>query len=55
MRLSEENQIKALRTCVEGIMVGNYLTTVGKSPAEDIKTVNELGKIIVNYDQAYQP
>lgn len=31
MRLSEENQRKALNSCVEGIMVGNYLTTVGKS------------------------
>ena len=30
MRLSEENQRKALTTCVEGIMVGNYLTTIGK-------------------------
>jgi len=47
MRLSEENQKKALRTCVEGIMVGNYLTTVGKAPEEDIKTVSELGKVIV--------
>lgn len=47
MRLSEENQRKALKTCVEGIMVGNYLTTIGKAPEEDIKTVNELGKKIV--------
>lgn len=47
MRLSEENQKKALSTCVEGIMVGNYLTTVGKAPEEDIKTVSELGKVIV--------
>lgn len=47
MRLSEANQRKALKTCVEGIMVGNYLTTIGKAPEEDIKTVNELGKKIV--------
>ena len=47
MRLSEENQQKALVSCVEGIMVGNYLTTVGKAPEEDIKTVNLLGKKIV--------
>lgn len=47
MRLSEENQKKALNSCVEGIMVGNYLTTVGKAPEEDIKTVSELGKAIV--------
>lgn len=47
MRLSEENQKKALNTCVEGIMVGNYLTTVGKAPEADIKTVTELGKTII--------
>ena len=47
MRLSEENQRKALKTCVEGIMVGNYLTTIGKAPEEDIKTVNELGLTIL--------
>lgn len=46
MRLSEENQRKALNTCVEGIMVGNYLTTIGKNPDDDIKTVKELGKTI---------
>ena len=47
MRLSEENQRKALKTCVEGLMVGNYLTTIGKNPDEDIKTIAELGKNIV--------
>lgn len=46
MRLSEENQKKALKTCVEGILIGNYLTTTGKKPEEDIKTVAELGKNI---------
>ena len=46
MRLSEENQRKALNACVEGIMVGNYLTTIGKNPDDDIKTVEELGKTI---------
>lgn len=46
MRLSPENQKKALRTCVEGIMVGNYLTTVGANPEDDIKTVQEIGKKI---------
>lgn len=46
MRLSEENQKKALKTCVEGILIGNYLTTTGKKPEEDIKTVAELGKKI---------
>ena len=47
MRLSEENQRKALKTCVEGLMIGNYLTTIGKNPDEDVKTVAELGKNIV--------
>ena len=46
MRLSDENQRKALHSCVEGIMVGNYLTTVGKAPEEDLKTITELGKTI---------
>ncbi len=46
MKLSDENQKKALRTCVEGIMTGNYLTTTGKTPEEDIKTILELGKNI---------
>jgi biotin synthase-like enzyme len=48
MRLSEENQRKALQTCVEGILIGNYLTTVGKAPEQDILTVNELGKTIIS-------
>lgn len=46
MRLSDENQRKALNSCVEGIMIGNYLTTVGKAPEEDIKTVTDMGKKI---------
>lgn len=44
MKLSQENQELALKTCVEGILVGNYLTTVGKEPLGDIKTVEKLGK-----------
>ncbi len=46
MRLSEKNQELALKTCVEGILIGNYLTTVGKNPEDDIKTVEKLGKKI---------
>ena len=46
MRLSPENQEKALKTCVEGILIGNYLTTVGKNPEEDIKTIKKLGQEI---------
>ena len=36
MRLSDENQKLALKTCVEGLMTGNYLTTTGKKPKEDV-------------------
>ena len=46
MRLSEENQEKALKTCVEGILIGNYLTTLGREPHEDIETIAKLGKKI---------
>ena len=46
MRLSQENQELALKTCVEGILVGNYLTTVSREPHEDIETANKLGKNI---------
>ena len=47
MKLSDKNQEKALKTCVEGILTGNYLTTTGKSPQEDIKTIKKLGKTLV--------
>ena len=47
MRLSLENQKKALKTCVEGLMVGNYLTTLGRNPEEDIVTIKEIGKEII--------
>lgn len=46
MKLSQENQELALKTCVEGILVGNYLTTVGRQPSDDIKTVEKLGKTL---------
>lgn len=46
MRLSQENQEKALMSCVEGILIGNYLTTIGKEPHEDVETVKKLGKKI---------
>ena len=44
MRLSIENQKKALQTCVDGIMIGNYLTKTGRNPDEDIEMVKEIGK-----------
>lgn len=47
MRLSQENQELALKTCVEGILVGNYLTTVGREPHEELETANKLGKNII--------
>ena len=47
MKLSDENQKLALKTCVEGILIGNYLTTVGKNPENDIETVKQLGKTLV--------
>lgn len=47
MRLSQENQELALKTCVEGILVGNYLTTVGREPHEDLETAQKLGKTIL--------
>lgn len=47
MRLSEKGQETALKCCVEGILTGNYLTTTGKSPQDDLKTVEKLGKILL--------
>ncbi len=47
MRLSDENQELALKTSVEGILIGNYLTTTGKAPEEDIQTVKKLGKNLI--------
>lgn len=47
MKLSQENQELALKTCVEGILIGNYLTTIGKEPKDDIETVKKLGKTLI--------
>lgn len=47
MKLSQENQELALKTCVEGILIGNYLTTVGKEPHEDIETIKKLGRNLI--------
>lgn len=46
MRLDIENQKKALKTCVDGIMIGNYLTKTGRNPQEDIDMLKELNKKI---------
>ena len=47
MRLSRENQEKALMTSVEGLMVGNYLTTIGANTKQDVEMVKNLGKKII--------
>ena len=47
MRLSEENQKRALNSCVDGIMIGNYLTKTGRNPDDDIKMIKETGKKIL--------
>ncbi len=47
MRLSEENQKKALNSCVDGILIGNYLTKSSRNPQEDIKMVKDIGKAIL--------
>lgn len=46
IRLSKENMEYALKNCVEGILIGNYLTTIGISPEEDIERVARLGKVL---------
>lgn len=46
MRLSVENQELALKSCVEGLMIGNYLTTIGAKPEDDIKMIERIGKKI---------
>lgn len=48
LRLSAKNQELALKYCVEGILIGNYLTTIGIEPKEDIDLVNKLGKVIAH-------
>lgn len=46
IRLNKENMEYALKNCVEGILIGNYLTTIGISPEEDIERVDRLGKVL---------
>ena len=48
MRLSIENQKKALSSCVEGIMIGNYLTKTGRNPLEDIEGPNKEEIVILD-------
>lgn len=44
LRLSKENMEKALNYAVNGILIGNYLTTIGIEPKEDLETLEKLGK-----------
>ena len=44
LRLSQKNMEIALKNCVEGILIGNYLTTIGIDPEEDLHTITKLGK-----------
>lgn len=46
LRLSVENQKIALKTCVEGMMIGNFLTTIGVLPQNDIRMAFESEKNI---------
>ncbi len=47
MRLSEKNQELMLKYCVEGILTGDYLTTTGKTPEKDLKTIEKLNKELI--------
>jgi len=44
LRLSKENMEIALDCAVNGILIGNYLTTIGIEPKDDIETLKRLGK-----------
>ena len=37
----------ALKYCVDAILIGNYLTTIGIDPKDDIKSVEKVGKKIL--------
>ncbi len=46
-RLSHENQERCLKAGVNGVIVGNYLTTAGVDVKEDKATFAKLGKVMV--------
>ncbi len=46
-RLSQQNQELCLKAGVNGVIVGNYLTTAGVDVSEDRKTFEKLGKVLV--------
>ena len=45
-RLSKENMELALENCIEAVLIGNYLTTIGITPQEDKQTIEKLGKAL---------
>ena len=47
IRLSKANMELALKYCVDGILIGNYLTTIGIDPKDDIESVKKVGKKIL--------
>lgn len=47
IRLSKANMELALKYCVDAILIGNYLTTIGIDPKDDIKSVEKVGKKIL--------
>lgn len=47
IRLRKANMELALKYCVDAILIGNYLTTIGIDPKDDIKSVEKVGKKII--------
>ena len=43
-RLTKENMELLVETCSEAVLIGNYLTTIGITPQEDLETLKRLGK-----------
>lgn len=52
-RLSKENCKTAVKSCVEGVMIGNYLTTMGVSPQEDKEMIASLGLSLSEEEKLY--
>ena len=46
IRLSKKNMELALKYCVDAILIGNYLTTTGINPSDDILSVKNVNKQI---------
>jgi biotin synthase len=45
-RFSKQNQELGIKAGVNGILVGNYLTTIGITPEEDLKLLEKIGKFL---------